>query len=162
MESSHCRGPRNNYPARTVIRKSESGRVSLDSLRGVLNGDRGEGEGRILRDATLRLRQEKGPRRAGPRLHSCGGEGEWSKPERVVGQARGSCLRRWSTLPAASRHANIDYVLPLPYIYLYIYIYSFSSFSSVHSKLAQGKVVIVMARCLRSPRDRGKSRGGMA
>lgn len=69
-------------------------------------------------------------------------------------------LRRWSTLPAASRHANIDYVLPLPYIFINIYIYSFSSFSSVHSKL--GKVVIVMARCLRSPRDRETSHGGMA
>lgn len=120
MESSHCRGPRNNYPARTVIRKSESGRVSLDSLRGVLNGDRGEGEGRILRDATLRLRQEKGPR-----LHSCGGEGEWSKPERVVGQARGSCLSVVGVHFRPPRGMQILTTCCHSHIYIYKYIYIF-------------------------------------
>lgn len=127
---------RNNYLSRSASSENERGlRLPVRSLNGARKGAR---NGRILRDAILRLRQQKGPRKADPWLRSCGGKGE-SKPERVVGQARGSCLCRWSVLPANSWHANIDYVLPYqrtlppippPCSRIFLFIF----FSLVHSK----------------------------
>lgn len=113
-----------------------------------------------------------GKRRAldGPALDCTRAEGRASPSrKRVVGQARGSCLRRWSTLPAASRHANIDYVLPYPTLYiLYICIYIFPFIFLIRAleiALGSGKSHnrngTVLASDL-SPRDRGKSHGRMA
>lgn len=140
---------RNNYLSRSASSENERGlRLPVRSLNGARKGAR---NGRILRDATLRLRQQKGPRKADPWLRSCGGKGE-SKPERVVGQARGSCLRRWSALPANSWHANIDYVLPyqrtlppIPPPCSRIFLFIFFRSCSRNDTIPLGKVITVIA-----------------
>ena len=115
-------------------------RRAVRSLNGGLEG--GHGDGRILRDATLRLRQQKGPRKADPWLHSCA-EGraspsrkEWLARHEVLVSVVGVHFRppRGMQILTTCCRSNAPNLPPLP-LYSFLSLFFFPPFfSPVHSK----------------------------